>query len=111
MKNSKTLYVTDLDGTLMHNDKTLSDFTINTLNKLIDQGMLITYATARTFQSAWEITKDIHFTIPVITRNGTVLANQMLKREIEISRFSEREVSILKNFLTGTIEHIGFVTA
>lgn len=111
MKNSKTLYVTDLDGTLMHNDKTLSDFTINALNKLIDQGMLITYATARTFQSAWEITKDIHFTIPVITRNGTVLANQILKREIEISRFSEREVSKLKNLLTGTIEHIGFVTA
>ena len=52
----KTLYVTDLDGTLMHNDIYLSTFTIDTLNQLIDQGMLITYATARTFQSAWEIT-------------------------------------------------------
>lgn len=111
MKKEKTLYVTDLDGTLMHNDKTLSEFTINTLNKLIEQGMLITYATARSFQSAWEITKDIHFTLPVITRNGTVLANQILKMEIEISRFSEQEVSKLKNLLTGTIEHIGFVTA
>lgn len=95
----------------MHNDKTLSDFTINTLNKLIEQGMLITYATARSFQSAWEITKDIHFTLPVITRNGTVLANQILKMEIEISRYSEQEVSKFKNLLTGTIEHIGFVTA
>lgn len=111
MKKEKTLYVTDLDGTLMHNDKTLSEFTINTLNKLIEQGMLITYATARSFQSACEITKDIHFTLPVITRNGTVLANQILKMEIEISRFSEQEVSKLKNLLTGTIEHIGFVTA
>lgn len=111
MKKEKTLYVTDLDGTLMHNDKTLSEFTINTLNKLIEQGMLITYATARSFQSAWEITKDIHFTLPVITRNGTVLANQILKMEIEISHFSKQEVSKLKNLLTGTIEHIGFVTA
>ena len=42
MRNTKTLYVTDLDGTLLHNDKSLSDYTINTLNKLIDQGMLIT---------------------------------------------------------------------
>ena len=65
----KTLYVTDLDGTLMHNDKSLSTFTIDTLNQSIDRGMLITYATARTFQSAWEITKDIHFNLPVITRN------------------------------------------
>lgn len=107
----KTLYVTDLDGTLMHNDKTLSDFTVNTLHKLIKQGMLITYATARSFQSAWEITKDIPFTIPVITRNGTVLANQLLKKETDISIFSEKEVNALKNLLTGTIERIGFVTA
>lgn len=75
----------------MHNDKTLSEFTINILNKLIDQGMLITYATARSFQSAWEITKDIHFTISVITRNGTVLANQILKMVIEISRFPNKK--------------------
>lgn len=107
----RTLYVTDLDGTLMHNDKSLSDFTVSTLNKLIDQGMLITYATARSFQSAWEITKDIHFTIPVITRNGTVFANQILKKETDISIFSEKESIALKNLLTGTIERTGFVTA
>ena len=59
--NNKTLYVTDLDGTLMRYDKTVSDYTIDTLNSLIDQGMLITYATARSFHSAWEITKDSFF--------------------------------------------------
>lgn len=111
MKNAKTLYVTDLDGTLLHNDKSLSDYTINTLNKLIEQGILITYATARSFQSAWEITHDIHFTIPVIARNGTVFANQILKKESAISHFSKREVGKLKALLTGIIEHIGFVTA
>lgn len=113
MKGSqpKTLYVTDLDGTLMRGDKTLSEFTVNTLNQLIDQGMLITYATARTFESAWEITKDIHFQIPVITRNGTVFADQILKKETDISHFSEQAVSALKQLLTGTIERTGFVTA
>ena len=107
----KTLYVTDLDGTLMHNDKTLSTFTIDTLNQLIDQGMLITYATARTFQSAWEITKDIHFNIPVITRNGTVFANQILKKETEIAFFSKEQVVRLANILSGIIDRIGFVSA
>lgn len=110
-QKSRTLYVTDLDGTLMRGDKTISAFTVDTLNRLIDQGMLITYATARSFHSAWEITKDIHFRIPVITRNGTVLADQMLQKETDISRFSEREVSALKGLLTGTMEHMGFVTA
>lgn len=110
-QKNKTLYVTDLDGTLMRGDKTLSEFTVNTLNKLIDQGMLITYATARSFQSAWEITKDIHFKIPVITRNGTVFADQILKKETDISRFPEKEVDTLKKLLTGTVERAGFVTA
>lgn len=111
LEDKKILYVTDLDGTLMHNDKTVSKNTIETLNKLIDKGMLITYATARSFQSAWEITKDIHFQIPVITRNGTVIANQMMKKETEILRFFEEEISKLRELLSDIIEHVGFVTA
>lgn len=37
-QKSRTLYVTDLDGTLMRGDKTISAFTVDTLNRLIDQG-------------------------------------------------------------------------
>ena len=111
MKDKNTLYVTDLDGTLMRNDKTLSGFTVSTINSLIDQGMLITYATARSFQSAFEITKDIKFRVPVITRNGTVLADQILKAETEISYFSKKDVCQLKKLLAGVIDHTGFVTS
>ncbi len=35
----KTLYVTDLDGTLMRNDETLSAYTIETINNLIAKGL------------------------------------------------------------------------
>lgn len=35
---NKTLYVTDLDGTLMRDDKTISPETIRILNAFIDQG-------------------------------------------------------------------------
>ena len=35
-----TLYVTDLDGTLMRTDKTLSRYTLETVNRLIDEGMV-----------------------------------------------------------------------
>ena len=37
----KTLYVTDLDGTLLRTDDTVSPFTINTVNGLVDKGMLL----------------------------------------------------------------------
>lgn len=106
-----TLYVTDLDGTLMRTDKTLSRYTLETVNRLIDEGMLITYATARLFQSAYEITKDIHFNLPVITRNGTVFADPIKKNEIEILQFSEQDMNNLKILLGDKIRKFGFVTS
>lgn len=108
---SRTLYVTDLDGTLMRNDKTISEYTISTLNDLIDKGLLITYATARSFVSSYEITKDIHFSIPVINRNGSIFADQINKREIEIAKFCDEEVLLLKGLLNGIINDKGFITA
>ena len=56
----KTLYVSDLDKTLMRSDKTLSPYTVSTLNRLIRDGVLFTYATARSIQSAREITGQYH---------------------------------------------------
>ena len=41
MADPRTLYVTDLDGTLMRNDQTLSEYTLRTLNRLIDEGFNI----------------------------------------------------------------------
>ena len=105
-----TLYVTDLDGTLMRRDETISGFTVQTLNRLIEEGMHITYATARSFHSAYRITRDIRFTAPVITRNGGVIADQIQRKETEILRFSERETAALDELLTGAAEETGFVT-
>ena len=95
----RTLYVTDLDGTLMRNDMTVSAESVRIFNELIDRGVLITYATARSFHSAYEITKDIRFKIPVITRNGTTLADQISGKEIETSFFSIGAIKELKELL------------
>lgn len=110
MEVKKTLYVTDLDGTLMRNDKSLSRYTVDNLNRMIDEGMMITYATARSFHSAYEITKEIHFPVPVITRNGTVFADQNKKEEVEILKFTAEEIQKLREILKGKIGYFGFVT-
>lgn len=44
----KTLYVTDLDGTLLGSDSRLSHYTVEILNRLADEGIAVTPATART---------------------------------------------------------------
>lgn len=48
----KTLYVSDLDGTLLNSDTRLSDATIKTINALVEEGMHFTFATARSITSA-----------------------------------------------------------
>lgn len=94
---NKTLFVTDLDGTLMRDDKTISETSVMILNRLIREGIYITYATARTIRSSSKITERIEFNIPVITRNGTVLANPKTKENIEIAVFTYKEISIIRD--------------
>lgn len=48
----KTLYVSDLDGTLLRKNETLSTYTIKTINTLTASGMLFSYATARSLNTA-----------------------------------------------------------
>ena len=73
--DNKVLYVSDLDGTLMRSDITLSDYTVQTINELVDKGMNFTYATARSIESAIPIAGGLKLKLPVITRNGAVLAD------------------------------------
>lgn len=105
----KTLYVTDLDGTLMRDDKTISNKSVAVLNRLIEKGMFFTYATARSLNSASKITKHISLRLPVIIRNGTILADPVSKKEIEISMFAE-ELNQIRQALAGTAVP-GFATA
>ena len=47
-----TLYVSDLDGTLLNSDVKISENSKNIINTLIDKGMNFTVATARSLVSA-----------------------------------------------------------
>lgn len=71
---AEKLFVTDLDGTLLRGDQTVSAFTVATLNRLIARGVKITYATARSYRTASLILRDINFALPCITHNGAGLA-------------------------------------
>ena len=45
----KTLYVSDLDGTLLRSDAQTSEYTNQVINKLTSDGILFSYATARSY--------------------------------------------------------------
>lgn len=69
----KTLYVTDLDGTLLRSDERTSDFTNETINRLVEQGLIFSYATARSYQTAHKVTKGLNASFPLIIYNGTMV--------------------------------------
>lgn len=68
-----TLYVSDLDGTLLRSNETLSKFTVQSINSLIKNGMLFSYATARSIVTSSRVTKGLSSQIPVILYNGAFI--------------------------------------
>ena len=104
-----TLYVSDLDGTLMRNNEKLSGYTVRTLNGLLRQGLPFTFATARSIESARVITGELEIKLPVITRNGAVLADNTTGRHIQKSVFTKEEVELLKKMLP-ELPSCGFVS-
>ncbi len=73
---SKTLYVSDMDGTLLNSSSVLSPFTISLLNELIvNYGALFTVATARTPATVVNLMKDVKASLPFIVMAGEALWN------------------------------------
>ncbi len=96
----KTLFVTDLDGTLLNSGSKLSDFTVKTLNNLIENGMCFSYATARSSVSAKVVTSGLTTAIPVIVYNGTFIINLDTNEKLYELYFSEHQ----KNTIHATLE-------
>ena len=84
------LYVSDLDGTLLRSDETLSSFTAETIHGLIEKGMLFSYATARSFVTASKVTKGLGARIPVIVYNGTMVLDSA-DGSVLLSHFYSKE--------------------
>ena len=62
----KILYVSDLDGTLLNSKQHTSSYTNQVINQLVDEGMLFSYATARSYYSAKPATKGLTAKIPIM---------------------------------------------
>ena len=73
----RTLYVSDLDGTLLRSDETTSEYTNSVINSLVAKGMLFSYATARSLITAKKVTEGIHAKIPLIVYNGAFVMDNV----------------------------------
>ncbi len=62
----------DLDGTLLHSDGTISDYTKKTLKALEKQGHLPIITTGRPYRMAWDYYHELGLTTPMINFNGSL---------------------------------------
>ena len=85
-----TLYVSDLDGTLLQPDAKLSDETVALLNDAIEKGKLFTIATARTPATVSTILSRVHLRIPAIVMTGAALWDSNTGRYSDV-KFMPRE--------------------
>ena len=99
----KTLYVSDLDGTLLRSDETTSDFTNKTINELVSRGMLFSYATARSYVTSRQVTNGIDARIPLIVYNGAFVIDNTSGKLLLSNFFGDDVKSLLDDLVENNI--------
>ncbi|KRE59643.1 HAD family hydrolase [Paenibacillus sp. Soil750] len=75
-------FLTDLDGTLLNANAKPSDYTRSVITSALEQGVVISYATARSYQSSQAVVSEIPWRYPLVLYNGAMLFDPVQKRVI-----------------------------
>ncbi len=79
----KTLFISDLDGTLLNSSAELSERTVEIINRLTAEGIYFTYATARTVYTAAPKTERLDVNVPCILNNGSSVYDSRMKKFVK----------------------------
>ena len=86
----KTLYVSDLDGTLLDNDSLVSERSAEIITSLTRRGALVTVATARTPATVSNLLEHTATTPPAIVMTGATMWDRNTGRYVD-PRFMSSE--------------------
>ena len=80
----KTLYISDLDGTLLNNSAEITPESKNLLNKFISKGNYFSVATARSEATVLQMLSEVPVNVPVVLMNGVALMNAKTREYIKV---------------------------
>ncbi len=92
----KTLYISDMDGTLLQSNGKMSEFTKEKLNDFYKKGIPFSVATARSMVSAMPLLEGVHFAAPVVLMNGVFVYDTESGKAV---KYHEIEHSVLQQVL------------
>ena len=87
--DEKIIYISDLDGTLLRDDATLSEYSKNKLIELLEAGVNLTIASARSRYSTRPILGEIPFRLPVVEINGALVSDYITGEHIFINNIDD----------------------
>jgi 5-amino-6-(5-phospho-D-ribitylamino)uracil phosphatase len=82
MKPDQQAFVTDLDGTLLRSNATISPVTVAMLNELINQGCIVSFSTARSILSSMNIVSAVNWQYPIIVYNGALIYDPVQRKMV-----------------------------
>lgn len=88
----ETLFVSDLDGTLLNGEQRLSEETVEAVNDWIAEGGSFSVATARSWDSAGHLLEPLRLRLPVVLMNGVFLYDPV-ERTYIVSNLLDRDTA------------------
>ncbi len=85
------VYVCDLDGTLLRSDGTLSEFSREGLNRLLENGVSLTVASARGTPGMRSLLSGVAIRLPVIELNGAFVSEMESGRHLVSTLLADGE--------------------
>lgn len=77
------LFLTDLDGTLLNAESTVSDESVSLINDAIARGALVSVATARTPATVVPLLRKLNLKLPLIVMTGAAMWDPLRQQFIE----------------------------
>lgn len=86
----KTLYISDLDGTLLNNEAEITEKSKNLLNEFIAGGNYFSVATARTGATVVQMLENVNVNVPVVLMNGVAIYDTEKGKYVKVHAFSDK---------------------